>query len=98
MARHGDVAIMIGSKPPAMCVTWDSPPPFFMVYFSDLFPGDPGFDDLPELAVCLHCLIEDGDEQLGEGLDMARRLGRACWDDESAEWFYPDDAEWMGES
>ena len=26
---------------------------------------------------------------------MARRLGRACWDDEQAEWYYPDDEEWV---
>jgi hypothetical protein len=45
----------------------------------------PGFDDLPEQLVCLHCLMEEGDEQLTEGLDLARRLGRADWDDESAE-------------
>jgi hypothetical protein len=56
----------------------------------DPFPGDPGFDDLPHQALCLHCLLEDADEQIGEGLDMARRLVRADWDDESAEWFYPE--------
>ena len=38
MARHDDVAVTIGSPWPAACVTWESPPPFFMVYFSDLFP------------------------------------------------------------
>jgi hypothetical protein len=51
---------------------------FFIIFFSDLYPGDPGFDDLPEEMVCLHCLIDEGDEQLAEGLDLApvRRIRR----------------------
>jgi hypothetical protein len=35
-------------------------------------------------------LLEDGDEQLAAGLDMARRLGRADWDDEAAGRFFPE--------
>jgi hypothetical protein len=99
-ARHGQAALVIGSKRPAMSISFDKAGDvdFFIVIFADLFPGDAGFDELPEEMVCLHCFLEDGDKQIGEGLDMARRLGRAEWDDGAAEWFYPDDAEWWGES
>jgi hypothetical protein len=93
-ARHGQTVLVIGSERPAMSVSYDKAGTvdFFIVYFADLFPGDPGFDDMPQELLCLHCFLEDGDEQLGEGLDMARRLGRADWDDETGEWFHPDDA------
>jgi hypothetical protein len=64
---------------------------FYIVYFADLLPGDPGFEDLPQELACLHCLLEESDEQLAAGLDMARRLGRADWDDEAAEWFNQED-------
>lgn len=64
----------------------------YIVFMADLFPGDPGFDDLPHEAVCLHCLLEDGDEQLGRGLDMARLHGQVDYDPDVDEWFIPDDS------
>ena len=70
---------------------------FFLIYFSDLYPGDPGFDDLPSEMVCLHCLLEDGDEQLGQGLDLAKIHGQVDWDEEVGEWFVPDDHWQKGE-
>ena len=43
--------------------------------------------------VCLHCLLEQGDAQLGRGLDMARLHGRHVdYDPDEDEWFIPDDA------
>jgi hypothetical protein len=55
-----------------MSAGWEDPKPgevgFFIVFFSDLFPGDPGFEDLPREVVCAGCLIEDeADSQLAEG-------------------------------
>ncbi len=46
--------------------------------------------------VCLHCLLDDGDEQLGRGLDLAKAWGRCGWDVDAGEWYYPDDAERSG--
>jgi hypothetical protein len=63
-----------------------------IVFFADPLPGDPGFEDMPVQPICLHCLMEDGDEQLVRGLDLARRLGHADWGPECEKWFVPDDA------
>jgi hypothetical protein len=41
------------------------------------------------VPVCLHCLLEDGDEQLGRGLDLGRRHGQVDYDVETDEWFVP---------
>jgi len=41
--------------------------------------------------VCLNCLIEDGDEQLARGLDLARVHGQADFDPDAVEWFVPED-------
>ena len=64
----------------------------FIVFFSDLLPDEPGFEELPAQPVCLHCLLEDADAQLGRGLDLARQLGQVDWDADGEEWFVPDDA------
>ena len=39
------------------------------------------YDDVE--VVCLHCLLEDGDEQLGDGLDLAKRYGQVDYDPEA---------------
>jgi hypothetical protein len=39
----------------------------------------------------LHCLLEDGDAQLGRGLDLAKRLGQVDWDVEAGEWVVAQD-------
>ena len=96
MIGHGLIAFVVGEKPPAMSISW--PPPLapndsgYIVFFADLFPGDPGFDYLPSEPVCLHCLLEDGGEQLGRGLDLAKRFAQVDFDPETDEWFVPDDA------
>ena len=63
-----------------MSISWERPvapaDSGFVVIFSDLFPGDPGFDDVPFEPVCLHCLIEQGGGQLARGLHLARAHGR----------------------
>jgi hypothetical protein len=96
MVRCGVVALTIGKLPPAMSISWAPPAgPIdsgYIVFFSDLFPGDPGFDDLPTQPLCLHCLIEDGDVDLGRGLDLAREHAQVDFDPDSGEWFVPDDA------
>jgi len=89
----GDVALTVGEQPPAMSISW-SPPvgpgdSGFVVFFADLLPDDPGFDELTTRPVCLHCLLEDGDLDLGRGLDLARELGQVDWDDAAGEWFVP---------
>ena len=88
------LAFVVGEKPPAMSISWETPvAPLdsgYVVFFSGLLPDDPGFDDLPAVPVCLHCLIGDGDEQLGRGLDLAKRLGQVDWDVDAGEWVLPD--------
>jgi hypothetical protein len=63
-----------------------------VIFSSDLYPSDPGFDDLPSELVCLHCLLEDGDEHLGRGLDLAKRFGQVDYDLEGEEWLVTSDA------
>lgn len=96
-AAHGDrLAIVVGEEPPAMSVSFAEPAGAFsgyIVIFADLFPGDPGFDELPSEPVCLHCLIQDGDEQLARGLDLAREHGQVDFDPDSGEWFVPEERE-----
>jgi hypothetical protein len=41
--------------------------------------------------LCLHCLVDDSDEQLAAGLDMAKVHSQADWDLEGGEWFAPAD-------
>ena len=95
MSGHGTFACVVGQKPPAMSVSWERPKvpgdSGYIVFFADLLPDEPGFGDLPAEPVCLHCLLEDGDEQLGRGLDMAKRFGQADFDVELGKWFVPDD-------
>jgi hypothetical protein len=69
---------------------WDSG---FLIFFSEF---DPNLEDdpTPTTAVCLHCLVKDGDEQLGRGLDLAREYGQVNWDPDRGLWFVPSDAGW----
>ena len=75
------------SYSPAMA-PWDSG---FVIFFSEF---DPDLDDdpTPSRLVCLHCLISDGNEQLGRGLDLAR--GQVEWDRNRGKWVVPPDAAW----
>jgi hypothetical protein len=42
--------------------------------------------------VCPGCLIDEADEQLARGLDLARVHGQVDWDAVAGEWFVHDDA------
>ena len=64
----------------------------YIVFYADLSPDDPGFDELPAEPVCLHCLLQDGDGQLGRGLDLARLYAQVDYDPDDDEWFVPEDA------
>lgn len=71
--------IVAGFEPPAMSVMYADPRggfSGFSVIFADVDPDESG-DETPTVG-CLHCLLEDGDAQLGRGLDLARerRAGR----------------------
>ena len=87
----------VGEKLPAMSISWDQPQARndsgFIVLFSDLPPDDDGFDDVPMVPVCMHCLLEDGDEQLGRGLDMAKLHGQVDFDPDAVEWFVPEEVQ-----
>jgi hypothetical protein len=97
LVSHGPLVLTVGERPPAMSISWAPPvapvDSGYLVFFADLLPDDPGFDELPTQTVCLHCLIADGDEQLGRGLDLAREHGQVDWDPDAEEWFVPDDAD-----
>ena len=72
---HQKVAIVVGKEPPAMSVSWEI---------------DPDEEWAPRgEVICIHCALEDGGEQLGRGLDLARKHGQVDWDDELEEWFVP---------
>lgn len=100
MVSHGPVVFVVGQERPALSVSW-SEEPFsgFIVFFSEFDPADE-HDETPTTPVCLHCLLDDGDDQLARGLDLARRHGQVDWDGEA--WFVPDktqirEAQEMGE-
>jgi hypothetical protein len=61
---------------------WDSG---YLVFFSE-FDRELDDDPTPSQLVCLYCLTEDGDEQLGRGLDLAREHGQVDWDVYRGEW------------
>ena len=69
MSDHWKLAIVVGSAPPAMAVSWARPAVAadsgYVVSMSDDGADEGEF-------VCLHCLLDDGDEQLGRGLDLAK--------------------------
>jgi hypothetical protein len=92
VVKHGLAVVVVGERPPAMSVAWVRPTsPFdsgYSVIYSEL---DPELEDdpTPSQVVCLDCLIRDGDEQLGRGLDLARRHGQVDYDPATDEWFVP---------
>lgn len=93
LRRHGDgLAIVYGKQRPAMSVSYE-PGSFYLVFNADADLENDSTDGAE--PVCLHCLIEDGDEQLAAGLDMAKVRGQADWDPDAAEWFVPEgDSHW----
>jgi len=56
-----------------------------VVILSELDPDDDD-DSTPTQTVRLHCLLEDGDEQLARGLDLARVHGQVDIDPDAGEW------------
>jgi hypothetical protein len=96
VVRCGSAVIVCGERAPALSVSWVEPSsPLssgFVVFFSEcsLEVDVEGWP--PSEIVCLHCLLEDGDEQLARGLDLARVHGRVDFDPDSGEWFVPEDA------
>ena len=92
MVKHGaDLVIVAGEEPPAMSVAFADPEgqfSGFSVIYSELDPDD---DDTASSVVCLHCLLEDGDEQLARGLDLARVHGQVDFDPDAGESFVPAD-------
>lgn len=97
VVRHGLAVVVVGERPPAMSVAWVRPTSRFDSGYSVIYSElDPELDDDPTPAhlICLHCLIEDGDEQLARGLELARVHGQVDYDPATDEWFVPDDAGW----
>ena len=60
-----------------------------MVFFAEYDPDVDDEESFPGELVCLHCLIEEGDEQLARGLDLARVHGQVDFDPDTGEWFVP---------
>jgi hypothetical protein len=97
VVAHRQGVIVVGETPPAMSISYEAPTsPYdsgFVVLFSEFDP-ELGEDDLtPSQVVCMGCLIEEGDAQLGAGLDFARLYGQVDWDTEQGEWFDPETGE-----
>jgi hypothetical protein len=95
VVRCGDQLVgVVGEERPAVSVSFADPSgrfSGFLIFFSEVEPGD-DFDALPTGFVCLGCLLEEGDEQVGRGLDLARVHGQVDFDVERGEWFVPEDA------
>ena len=88
---HQKVAIVVGKQPPAMSVSWEPPTSEndggYCVIFSEI---DPEEEWAPRgEVICMHCALENGGEQLGRGLDLAKQHGQVDWDVELEEWFVP---------
>jgi hypothetical protein len=82
----------VGEQPPALSIAWQRPTSAvdsgFSVIFSDYDPDEESDEGVE--AVCLHCLVQGGDEQVGRGLDLARQHGQVDWDPDAGEWRVPD--------
>lgn len=85
MVSHGPLVVTVGEKPPAMSVSWGDG--FYVMFMADADLND---EEAGEMQ-CAHCLMQDGDEQLGRGLDLARVHGQVDWDVDAGEWFVPYD-------
>jgi hypothetical protein len=90
MVTHGRTfAVVSGEERPALSIGRGDN--IYTVFFSECRLDLPA-DEWPEgRAVCLGCLIEDGDDQLAQGLDLATVHGQVDWDAELGEWFAPND-------
>lgn len=97
MKHAKTLALIVGQQPPAMSISWEPPiapvDSGFIVIFSEFDPLNPEEDETPSMPVCLGCLMRDADEQLGRGLDLARKHGRVDFDEEAGEWFLPEEGE-----
>jgi hypothetical protein len=89
--------VVVGEQKPAMSFAWVKPASpndsGYSVIYSELDPGDPN-DATPSDVICLGCLLEEGDEQLGRGMELAKVHGQVDYDPATDEWFVPDDARW----
>ncbi len=87
----GPLAFVAGVESPAMSISWERPTypdrdSGFVVFMGEC-RLDVDEDDWPESQpLCLHCLIEDGGEQLGVGLNLAKIHGQVDYDTEAGEW------------
>ncbi len=92
MSGHGKIAWVVGETAPALSISWAPPIAKFdsgyIVFMADADPDD----DEDAKTVCVHCLLEDGGEQLGRGLDLAKVHAQVDYDVDSGEWFVPEDA------
>jgi hypothetical protein len=90
-------AVVAGREAPAMSVSWEKPRvPWdsgFCVFFADAdLEAIAETDDVNDYqggVVCFDCLLDDGGEQLGRGLNLAREHGQADFDADADEWFVP---------
>ena len=92
MVTCGLGVIVVGERPHVMSVMWMPPivpaDSGYSVIYSELDP-EADDDQTPSRVVCLHCLVEDGDEQLARGLDLGRRVrGQVDYDPDRG-WFVP---------
>ena len=90
----GPLAIVVGEKLPALSISWEQPdrPENFSGFV--VFMGECSLDIPEELwpesePVCLQCLIRDGDEALGRGLDLAKAHGQVDFDGAAGAWIVP---------
>jgi hypothetical protein len=92
--RHQKVAIVVGKESPAMSVSWEPPigpaDSGFCVFFAEIDPREESQIESEGEVLCLHCLLDQGGEQLGRGLDLAKVHGQVDYDVELEEWFVPE--------
>jgi hypothetical protein len=98
MSDHGPLAFVAGETPPALSISWKQPDypdrdSGYIVFFSECDLDVPSEDWPESQPLCLHCLLDDGGEQVGRGLDRAKQFGQVDYDAETDEWYVPDDYE-----
>ena len=90
MTHAKTVAIVAGSIPPVVSISWEPPKSSidsgYCVLFSDVDPDDDQAADSG--LVCMHCLVDDHPE-IGAALDFAREHGQVDLDDDG-EWIVGD--------
>jgi len=95
MVSCGTAVVVSGERLPALSISWEEPSSAAVQRLRCLLLGVFARGRRGAVAAdrdrVSELLIEDGDEQLARGLDLARVHGQADFDPDAVEWFVPED-------